>query len=67
MDLRPGLCAGCRHHRIVASQRGSRFLLCERSRVDPSFPRYPSLPVLTCRGFETAPAEHTETEEGTRP
>jgi hypothetical protein len=27
-------------------------VMCERSLTDPSFPRYPRLPVLTCRGYE---------------
>ena len=47
-----GLCARCRHARMVVSGRGSRFVLCERSRSDPRFPRYPSLPVVACTGFE---------------
>ena len=51
----PGLCAGCRHVRVVESQRGSRFYLCELSRVDPRFPRYPRLPVLACAGYEPCP------------
>ena len=34
------------------NDRGSTFLLCERSRFDDSFARYPSLPVLRCPGFE---------------
>ena len=51
-----GLCAGCMHARVVESRRGSRFWLCELSRIDPSFPRYPPLPVLACRGFQPAPA-----------
>jgi len=46
-----GLCAGCRHARLVSTPR-SRFWLCERSREDASFDRYPRLPVLACRGFE---------------
>ena len=46
-----GLCPGCRHARAVLTPR-SRFWLCERSRNDASFPRYPRLPVLECRGFE---------------
>ncbi len=49
-----GLCAACAHARMVESRRGSRFWLCERSRTDPSFPRYPPLPVLSCRGFDAA-------------
>jgi hypothetical protein len=47
-----GLCARCQHVRVIENRRGSRFLLCERSTEDPSFPRYPRLPVLQCRGFE---------------
>ena len=26
--------------------------MCERSKTDPDFPRYPRLPVLSCRGFQ---------------
>jgi hypothetical protein len=47
-----GLCGACRHRRVVTSARGSRFLLCERSKTDPAFPKYPRLPVLRCAGFE---------------
>ena len=49
---RPGLCATCVHARIVQTSRQSRFVLCELSRTDPRFRRYPNLPVLTCDGFE---------------
>lgn len=47
-----GLCEGCRHRRTVRNDRGSRFVLCLRSRTDPAFPRYPPLPVRRCAGFE---------------
>ncbi len=47
-----GLCDTCRHARIITSDRGSRFVMCERSQTDPSFPRYPPLPVRVCRGYE---------------
>jgi hypothetical protein len=47
-----GLCDGCAHQRIVRNTRGSSFSLCERSRSDPAFARYPRLPVLECVGFE---------------
>jgi hypothetical protein len=51
-----GLCARCRHQRVVRNSRGSVFSLCERSRTQPDqFVRYPQLPVLECRGFEARP------------
>jgi hypothetical protein len=45
-----GLCAVCRHARIIENRRGSRFWLCALARTDPRFPRYPPLPVLRCAG-----------------
>jgi hypothetical protein len=42
---------------VIVSQKGSRFVMCERSKDDPAFSRYPRLPVLQCRGFETAAGE----------
>jgi hypothetical protein len=47
-----GLCADCRFMRRIESDRGSTFYLCERSATDPSFPKYPRLPVLRCIGYE---------------
>ena len=48
-----GLCASCRHQRIVRTTRGSTFSLCERSRTEPDrYPRYPRLPVTACGGHE---------------
>jgi hypothetical protein len=49
-----GLCGSCLNMRSIESRRGSRFVLCERSRSDPRFPKYPPLPVLTCVGYEPA-------------
>jgi len=46
-----GLCASCKHSRKISATR-STFWMCELSRTDPSFPRYPRLPVLRCRGYE---------------
>jgi hypothetical protein len=46
-----GLCAHCRHSRRIQSDRGSVFFLCKLSESDPSFPKYPRLPVLSCRGY----------------
>jgi hypothetical protein len=36
---------------VVETRRGSRFYMCERSRTDPAYPRYPRLPVTRCAGF----------------
>lgn len=49
---RAGLCDKCRFMRLIESDRGSRFYLCELWVSDKSFPKYPRLPVLRCRGFE---------------
>jgi hypothetical protein len=51
-DARAGLCADCTHARVVRSDRGSLFYLCQLSFEDPSFPKYPRLPVLDCAGFQ---------------
>ena len=48
----PGLCGACHHGRRIETVRGSVFWLCDRSATDPAYPRYPSLPVLACPGFE---------------
>jgi hypothetical protein len=50
-----GLCDTCAHQRVVRNTRGSSFSLCERSRTEPAYPRYPRLPVLECAGHEPAP------------
>ena len=47
----PGLCGSCVHATVVTSDRGSQFLLCEQSKTDDRFPRYPSLPVRVCAGY----------------
>ena len=52
-----GLCDACRHQRVVGNTRGSRFSLCERSRTDESYPRYPRVPVRECEGFEPREAK----------
>lgn len=49
--LRVGLCIACRRHRLVVSGRGARFHMCELSKSDPAYPRYPPLPVLACAGY----------------
>jgi hypothetical protein len=50
-----GLCETCRHQRVVKTMR-SAFSLCERSKTDERYPKYPPLPVVACPGFEPRPA-----------
>jgi hypothetical protein len=50
--MNAGLCDRCRHQRVVRNTRGSAFSLCERSRTDERYPKYPRLPVERCPGFE---------------
>ena len=50
--MRAGLCDRCVHQKVIRNTRGSSFSLCERSREDPAYPRYPRLPVTACAGHE---------------
>jgi hypothetical protein len=52
-----GLCASCMHARIFRSGKGVSYVSCERSRTDAGFPRFPSVPVLRCPGFEPVPED----------
>jgi hypothetical protein len=46
-----GLCARCALCRLIEGAR-STFYLCERSKTDPHYAKYPVLPVRDCPGFE---------------
>lgn len=50
--MKAGLCDTCLYQYVVRNTRGSTFSRCERSKTDPSFPKYPRLPVQECRGHE---------------
>jgi hypothetical protein len=50
-----GLCPKCRFARRIESARGSKFILCELSAIDPAFPKYPRLPVIECAGYLPPP------------
>jgi hypothetical protein len=52
MAIPAGLCASCVQAKMITSSRGSVFLLCQLSFVDPRFPKYPALPVLACSGYQ---------------
>jgi hypothetical protein len=47
-----GLCPRCAHVRRVESAKGSVFYLCELSRTDARYPRYPPQPRVACDGYE---------------
>jgi len=47
-----GLCVTCKHSQRIESSKGSVFLLCELSKSDPRFPKYPRLPMLSCSGYQ---------------
>lgn len=57
IDPRVGLCSVCRHSRVTGNRRGSRFHMCRLAADDPTFRKYPPLPVLSCTGFEVAPPD----------
>src|SRR5436190_14645088 len=39
-EVTVGLCLHCKHSRVVESDRGSKFYLCQLSLTDPRFPKY---------------------------
>lgn len=43
--------------RLIESDRGSTFYLCERFATDANFPKYPRLPVLQCAGYQRLSAD----------
>lgn len=47
-----GLCADCRFSHVIKSDRGAAFFQCAKSFDDPSFSKYPRLPVRVCVGYE---------------
>ena len=51
LRARAGLCGGCRHALLRPTRRGTTYLRCALSAVDPRFPKYPGLPVTECTGF----------------
>jgi len=48
---RIGLCFDCLHSQRIQSERGSTFYRCKLSDSDPTFAKYPPLPVVSCAGY----------------
>jgi hypothetical protein len=58
------LCETCASVREVLTPRGSRFLLCQLSRTDPAYPKYPPQPVVRCDRYRPRQANKPEPEQG---
>ena len=52
----PGLCRTCQHAKRIETKRGSVFYQCLLSHTVAAWPKYPSLPVLQCRGYRESEA-----------
>ena len=50
--------------REVITPKGSRFLLCQLSRTDPAYPKYPPQPVERCDGYRAREASEQDTKHG---
>jgi hypothetical protein len=50
-ERRVGLCGDCLHSQRIQSARGSTFYRCKLADTDPTFPKYPRLPVVHCAGY----------------
>jgi hypothetical protein len=50
--MRPrSLCETCSMMRQVVTPKGSRYLLCQMSRTDQRYPKYPPQPIVGCEGY----------------
>lgn len=47
------LCETCTWMREIRTPKGSRFLLCEHSKSDPAYAKYPPQPIVRCFGYES--------------
>lgn len=52
------LCFSCDFRRDIFTPKGSRFLLCERSLSESSYPKYPPQPVFRCAGYTSVRQEN---------
>ena len=54
MTVDAGLCGSCGWAERVATRRGASFLKCGKAAHDPSFEKYPRLPVRGCAAYNGA-------------
>ena len=50
--MTPSMCEMCALVREVITPKGSRFLLCQLSKTNPAYPKYPPQPVVRCDGYQ---------------
>lgn len=46
-----GLCDTCQNAKLIRNTRGSVFLMCELSKTDDGYPKYPPVPIVQCQGY----------------
>ncbi len=46
-----GLCDTCLNAKLIRNTRGSVFVMCELSKVDDGYPKYPPVPIIQCDGY----------------
>jgi hypothetical protein len=54
------LCDTCAWMREIVTPKGSRFLLCQFSKSDPAYPKYPPQPMVGCGGYVRGNADGAE-------
>ena len=63
-EQRAGLCSSCEFMKLIESERGSKFVMCLKSKEDPGFRKYPPLPVLQCSGYQERREEPADSDKG---
>lgn len=46
-----GLCDTCANAKLIRNTRGSVFLMCELSKSEAGYPKYPPVPIIHCEGY----------------
>ncbi len=52
------LCAECTYLKVIRSDRGSEFWLCQKAKEVAHWPKYPHQPVIRCPHFQKAHKEN---------
>jgi len=56
------LCESCAFMREVVTPKKSRFLLCQLSKTNPDYPKYPPQPIVRCEGHQQKQEGEKESE-----